>query len=172
MGWTTPRTWVDGELATATLLNTHLRDNLDWLNARKWARVYKSATQSVNDATQTVLTFDSETADTDGFHSTVSNTGRLTIPSGLDGLYLVVGQVEWATNATGNRRAFVMLNGATELAAVRAVAFSGTQASQQGMAVYPAVAGDYFTLEGFQNSGGALNANATTTWFSCVRLFA
>lgn len=29
--WTAPRTWVVGELVTAALLNTHLRDNLDWL---------------------------------------------------------------------------------------------------------------------------------------------
>lgn len=31
MAWTTPRTWVDGELVTSTLLNTHIRDNLNWL---------------------------------------------------------------------------------------------------------------------------------------------
>jgi len=29
MAWTTPRTWVTGEVVTAALLNTHLRDNLD-----------------------------------------------------------------------------------------------------------------------------------------------
>ena len=28
MGWTTPRTWASGEVVTAALLNTHLRDNL------------------------------------------------------------------------------------------------------------------------------------------------
>ena len=28
MAWTAPRTWVTGELVTATLLNAHLRDNL------------------------------------------------------------------------------------------------------------------------------------------------
>lgn len=28
MGWTSPRTWTDGEVATAALFNTHLRDNL------------------------------------------------------------------------------------------------------------------------------------------------
>lgn len=27
MAWTTPRTWVAGELVTATMLNTHIRDN-------------------------------------------------------------------------------------------------------------------------------------------------
>lgn len=29
MGWTTPRTWVDGEVETASILNAHIRDNLN-----------------------------------------------------------------------------------------------------------------------------------------------
>jgi hypothetical protein len=37
--WTTPRTWVDGELVTAALTNGALRDNLDYLKARPVARV-------------------------------------------------------------------------------------------------------------------------------------
>lgn len=28
MGWTSPRTWVSGEILTAALLNVHLRDNM------------------------------------------------------------------------------------------------------------------------------------------------
>jgi hypothetical protein len=28
MAWTSPRTWVSGEVVTAALLNTHVRDNL------------------------------------------------------------------------------------------------------------------------------------------------
>ncbi len=31
MAWTSPRTWVTGELVTASLLNTHVRDNLSYL---------------------------------------------------------------------------------------------------------------------------------------------
>lgn len=31
MAWTAPRTWVAGELVTASLMNTHLRDNLNIL---------------------------------------------------------------------------------------------------------------------------------------------
>lgn len=31
MAWTAPRTWVVGEILTAALLNTHLRDNLLYL---------------------------------------------------------------------------------------------------------------------------------------------
>lgn len=29
--WTAPKNWTTSELLTAALLNTHLRDNLDWL---------------------------------------------------------------------------------------------------------------------------------------------
>ncbi len=32
MAWTAPRTWVAGEVVTAALLNTHVRDNLQVLN--------------------------------------------------------------------------------------------------------------------------------------------
>ena len=31
MAWTTPRTWATGETVTATLMNTHVRDNLNAL---------------------------------------------------------------------------------------------------------------------------------------------
>lgn len=30
MSWTSPRTWLTGELVTAALLNTHVRDNLNY----------------------------------------------------------------------------------------------------------------------------------------------
>lgn len=33
MAWTTPRTWVAAEVVTASLMNTHIRDNLDVLRA-------------------------------------------------------------------------------------------------------------------------------------------
>ena len=50
---------------------------------------WNSATQSVPASTFTVLTFDSEDYDVGGLHSTVTNTSRLTVPSGGDGLYLI-----------------------------------------------------------------------------------
>lgn len=34
MSWTTPRTWVVGEVVTAALLNTHLRDNMIDVDSR------------------------------------------------------------------------------------------------------------------------------------------
>ena len=32
MAWTTPRTWTTGELVTAAIMNTHVRDNQNVLN--------------------------------------------------------------------------------------------------------------------------------------------
>ena len=31
MAWTTPRTWTDGELVTKAIMDTHVRDNLNFL---------------------------------------------------------------------------------------------------------------------------------------------
>lgn len=38
MAWTTPRTWVTGELVTASLLNTHVRDNLNYTKEIGYAK--------------------------------------------------------------------------------------------------------------------------------------
>lgn len=37
MGWTTPRTWTTSELVTASIMNTHLRDQLNYLYSGKEA---------------------------------------------------------------------------------------------------------------------------------------
>lgn len=46
--------------------------------------VYNSGTQAIN-TTTAAFTFDTESFDTDALHSTVTNTSRITIPTGLDG---------------------------------------------------------------------------------------
>lgn len=47
MGWTTPRTWVAGEVPTAAIFNTHVRDNLNALNGF----VRKTSAESVTSST-------------------------------------------------------------------------------------------------------------------------
>lgn len=51
----------------------------------------------------TQLTFDSERWDTDGMHSTSTNTGRLTCVT--SGLYLVFANVQWVASAPPATRA-------------------------------------------------------------------
>lgn len=45
MAWTTPRTWVTGEVLTSSLMNTHVRDNLSFLHAEELA--YQAFTSPV-----------------------------------------------------------------------------------------------------------------------------
>jgi hypothetical protein len=48
MAWTTPRTWVAGEVVTASQMNTHVRDNLADLDARV------NITPQITQATETI----------------------------------------------------------------------------------------------------------------------
>jgi hypothetical protein len=55
------------------------------------ASAYVSGTQSLASGTLTTIDFANENFDTDNFHSTSSNTSRMTIPTGKGGKYLVTG---------------------------------------------------------------------------------
>ena len=57
------------------------------------ARVYNDAGIAIGAASWTTLTFNQERYDPEGCHSTVSNTGRLTVPAGGAGVYQMGGMV-------------------------------------------------------------------------------
>jgi hypothetical protein len=69
---------------------------------------YNSTTQVLGAAGE--LTFDSEDFDTDAYHSTVTNTGRLTIPSGKDGKFLIYAHVYRSTSSATDL--YIWKNGA------------------------------------------------------------
>jgi hypothetical protein len=69
---------------------------------------YNSTTQVLGGAGE--LTFDSEDFDTDAYHSTVTNTGRLTIPSALDGKFLAYAHVYRSTSSATDL--YIWKNGA------------------------------------------------------------
>ena len=63
-------------------------------------RAYNNADITVNTGASTLITLNSENYDTGGFHSTSSNTSRLTVPTGFGGYYQVIGHVRFAATAT------------------------------------------------------------------------
>lgn len=175
MAWTTPRTWVAGETVTASLLNTHLRDNLTELRSSLTCRAYRSTAQSIPNNTNTLLSMDAETSDTPNWHSTSANTDRIT--PDVAGLYLIVGQVVFAANSTGVRQAILYRNGTSGqyiASQGRGTTVSATEAVDVNvMGVYPANGTtDYFGIALYQNSGGALNtvADEGFTWLSVTFL--
>lgn len=125
-------------------------------------RVLLTANQSIAASTDQAITFTDETYDSDGYHSNVTNTSRLTIPSGKAGYYQINANIMWAANSTGIRDFNIYKNG------IRAQYFTANPQSSnsQGMAMstilYGAV-GDYFEVYVFQNSGGALNIQSPGT---------
>jgi hypothetical protein len=107
--------------------------------------------------TETVLTFDSELLDTDGFHSTVTNTGRITIPTGKGGKYFVFAWGQFGNNVTGYRQIQIVVNGQTgtpNRVANTFVASFNAGLTTTGCAIL--AANDYIEVEAYQNSGGNL----------------
>jgi len=119
--------------------------------------LWASATQSISNDTATAVLYDSEEWDTDGFHSTSTNTSRITIPTGKDGKYLVEAQIFFAANTTGNRQVRIRKNGSIVLTGIQYApnpAF-GFYATTSG--VLSLAAGDYLECFVLQASGGSLN---------------
>lgn len=121
-------------------------------------QAYNSTTQSINTNSATEVTFNSENFDTDGFHSTSTNTGRMTIPSGKAGKYLIIGYIDFNINGTGYRQAELLKNGSQLVSGYYVNRSVGTSAETgvNPVAVADCAVGDYITMNAFQDSGGAL----------------
>ncbi len=117
----------------------------------------QSGAQTISNTTQTDLNFANETFDTDGYHSTVTNTNRITIPTGKSGYFLVTARTAFAANTTGTRINWIIKNGTTEISTVYAGAAVSDNTSVVTSAIVSLVAGDYITLNVYQTSGGSLN---------------
>lgn len=115
---------------------------------------YKSVDQSISNAANTLLTFDTEYYDTNSYHSTVTNTDRITVPS--TGYYLFNIKIDWASNATGIRDFYLRKNGSN----IFFNYFYGSSANLTTInfsQVVNATASDYFQINVYQSSGGSLN---------------
>lgn len=142
-----------------------------WGNAG--ARVYHSVNQSIPNATYQPLAFDSEHADIDGCHDTVTNNSRITIQT--PGVYFLSGAITFALNGTGERQIAIRLNGSTQIAKNGEVQASASYWCHLTIATaYWLNAGDYVELLGMQSSGAALDVLAQnsggTPHLSAVRV--
>jgi len=120
--------------------------------------VYSSVNQATTSATYKNLEFNTEIYDTDGFHSTVTNTQRITIPSGKAGKYLFTFLVNFDGNATGRREYYIYKNGVS--ASIMDGTVTSVGAQDTGFtftAMDDAIVGDYYSVSVWQNSGTSLN---------------
>lgn len=140
-------------------------------------KVYKSAAQSISNATDTMLTFNLELFDNDIMHDNSTNNSRITIKTA--GLYLIQAQVAFTGNATGRRVLNLYKNGVrTDLrgsGAEHPGSISVTANVFGFSTILNLAVNDYIESGVYQTSGGALNAtsgavNTLDTAFSAVRL--
>ena len=122
-------------------------------------RLYNSGSGTITlaTATTTELTYDSELYDTDGYHSTSSNTARITVPAGKAGYYLIYASVEFNANTSGARELQVRKNGSLTNSSGFYQGFSsGGFIANVSSLIYLDVA-DYVSIYALQTSGGNLS---------------
>jgi len=138
--------------------------------------LYNSTNLSFSSGSGTNTTFDTELFDTNGYHSTSSNTDRITIPSGKDGYYLITARASWDASATGIRIGSIRKNAAATQLARNAVnnQTGNVDCTLTFSTVAYLVATDYVVFENYQDGVGALdlicqNTSARTN-FSAIYL--
>jgi len=121
---------------------------------RFWgARVFHNANQSIPDSTDTGLAFNSERFDSDAFHDTVTNNGRLTVPKA--GKYLITFSATLANGSSGTWSIYIRLNGVTPLAYRIFPQLSGLQIAETLSTIYDLAVNDYVEIRVVQSSGAA-----------------
>lgn len=141
------------------------------ISSQRGCRVSLGTSQSINDASATVITFDTVKYNPNGLWDSGAGS-KITVDKA--GLYLFQTAIEWAAGATGLRTVSFRKNGeATQLLATVSQAAPASGAGLQNLAaLVRLVSGDYIEVLVTQNNGGALNATATTAKevpsFSCA----
>lgn len=158
-------TEVPGNFWTAALFAATVAAIGNWqINVPRFKGYSATGQAFTTGTTFTSVTLDSEYVDTEGGHSTVTNTSRYVCQ--VAGWYWCHGSMNFPTNSTGNRSLQLAVNGSTYpgtsvlLAAPAGNSWIGMTAGLVQLAV-----GDYLELQAFQNSGGTL----TTTVISGIQ---
>ena len=152
-----PATFVAGLAPPEADLNS-LRNGINFALSPPLAELRQTVTQSLPNAGWTALTFDTEIIDTDGGHSTATNTSRYVVQTA--GWYLLTAGVSFAASATGGRGLRFAKNGAAQGFGRVFTAPSPMYASDLNTSKrFLCAVGDYLEVQAFQNSGAALNTN-------------
>jgi hypothetical protein len=133
------------------------------------ARVHLTAAETITTSTFTALPWDAEARDDGGFWAVSPNPTRLTIPTGEDGWYDVIGNVRWAGDTTGDRYLEVYLNGTTKIGVSRVDALSSAVGQrQQVSSTHYLEADDYVELRAWHDKGSNLDIDSTDSesWFA------
>lgn len=156
-------------------LADEVAEGLQTSSAFRGAKVFAGAGTSLANATLVPVAFNSEAYDTDGFHDTVTNNDRITIPAGLAGTYLVSAGVVLASSAVAHyaMSGYLRKNG---VSATRIIRSSGPAGANPTIdlpgATVSLAAGDYVQFGVVQESGSAIDTlpGEDLSWLSVTYL--
>lgn len=150
---------------SANEYSLYLKKNGAWheVAANAGCRVFRTAVQSIPDATWTAINFTAELRDTDLIHSTSSNATRLTCKTA--GLYTIFGHIEFAEDdpAVGYRAVAIKNNGSTYIAKADKEACN-INPSFSINTLWDMAVNDYVELFVYQSAGHALDVNVQNYW--------
>jgi hypothetical protein len=118
------------------------------------ASIYPSADITLTNQTSVTITFDSESYDTDSYHSTSTNTSRMTVPSGKSGKYLSIANFTISTQ-TARVEAIMKLNGTTDIR--QWTIFTSAPKTLVCATVLNLTAGDYLEIRLYNDSTSSAN---------------
>lgn len=127
---------------------------------------------SVPNTTWTTLTWDTEGYDDNSFHSTVSNTERVTIPAGAAGRYLVTAVISFASSNNGAHAASLRKNG-TQIFATGLGLYTDVPLGLESIAfsqIVDLAVGDYLDVQAYQASGAAVNTSQNNSRLQVTRI--
>jgi len=122
---------------------------------KKYCFATKSASQSISNTTWTTITLNTYETNDSAMSATAD---RITITQA--GQYIVCGQVQWASNSTGSREAFIRINGSTIFLDTYVVPNASDLTSISMNTIKTFAVNDYIEMKGYQNSWWSLNVNA------------
>ncbi|MGZ6836783.1 MAG: C1q-like domain-containing protein [Blastococcus sp.] len=162
-------TFTDGNLLTAGQLNSNVRDATNFLiggaaGRRPTFRVTRNATQSIANATEVQVLWDTVITDTDSGYST--GTGLYTINTA--GFWLFQASTFWAANGTGNR-AIHLAGASTDAWEWMAATVDGNGRTSVAFVINMA-ANQTVASTVYQTSGAALNFAGGANTFGGVWL--
>lgn len=182
MPYVAPTTHVAGETLPAADYNVIVNDVISFRNnsgvVPPAVRLERGTTQSIPNATDTLITWPTEVFDTDGMYTATSDT--ITVVTA--GIYQVNATVEFVPNATGIRVLSLLKNPSSATDATSRIAGTTLQATSSAGAncviscstIVSLVATNTIKVHVFQTSGGALNVANTAaplqTTFSMAML--
>lgn len=131
------------------------------------ARAYVNSALNIPTASSTMVAFDTEAYDTDGYWNSGDAT-KLVVPT--NGRYLIVGNVSFPSGGGTLRFAKIFINGSTVIGSHHVAPVSGAETAVNVSALAVLNAGDYVTLQVYQDSGGNLDVQAYYTALAVERM--